>query len=435
MKDNLLKSVENEKAILYCMVNSKESCQIAIELLDEFDFTSEYASNLFKAIKKIYISGAYVDKSTIKSYLPADADLYNFYENILQHNSDINAIDAYCMIIRNKTRLRELLNNSKIIQEQILSGEYDVETIIEKAEELIYSVTKIGFTKLFINAIDLVSDYTKKLLIRKKQGVIIDGIITGINELDKLTTGFKRKNMITIAGRPSMGKSELANQIIIENTYKQNIPCILFSLEMSANSIFERLISHILQIDSIKFKTGNISDYELQRYEEIKPKLENMSLYIDEKTGTSINELTSKTRRLKLKNPDLQYIIVDYLGLMESNRKGGNREEEITHISRGLKNLSKMLDITVIILVQLNRQCEMRENKRPIMADLRDSGNIEADSDLIVLLHNDYYYSKNINIHDPQKSEIILAKHREGDIGVINIRNKKSMQTLEDWKD
>lgn len=434
MKDKLLKSIENEKAVLSNSLKSKEACQETIELIDEFDFSDVNLSTLFINIKKAFTQTGFADYNIVKSYISDNMELVSIADELINYKSDINSNEQYCIIVRNKTRLRNILNFSQDIKEKVLSGEYDIDEIIQKAEEAIYSNSKIGYAKNMLSADTCVNKFIERLEHSMEFGQRVEGLVTGIDKLDYITMGFKPPQYIIIAGRPSMGKTELALQIIAENTYKNKELGVMFSLEMSSRDVMRRLVSNITEIPLYKLKTGYLTQTEKEKVYSMTDSIKQMPLMIDETPGISIHELTSKTRRLKMKHPELKYIVVDHFEYVSLKEKRSiNLQEELTIISRYFKNLAKQLDICVILLSQLNRECEKREDKRPVLSDFRNTGCLEQDGDIVLMLYNDFYYNK--NTPEPNKCEISIPKNRDGEQSMVYANNNKEIQRFYNWEE
>lgn len=433
--NNKLSVPEIEKSIIYCCLYDKTAYQESVESLSDIDFTTGYLK-IFKIIQQLWFKDKIIeiDYNIVKARL-SEGILIKLLDEVYDYKSaNINKIDEYCKILKDKTKLRFIEKSSRQILDDIQMNDISVDEVITRMEEHIIDINKLNHLTNFISTKELLNGFNEILEIRAKNGgELISGLTLNIHDCDAKTLGIKPQDLVIIAGRPSMGKTELGIQLIVENTYKKNMPGAMFSLEENKNYTMERLAANICQIDGFKLRTGMLNDIEWKRYTDKCESIQNMPFYLDDVSAISVNELCAKTRRLKLQVPNLEFIVIDYLqklSAVSTGRSHYNRDQEIGFISNSLKSLAKQLNIVVIAIGSLNRDCEKREDKRPCLSDLRESGNIESDADLVIFVYRDGYYKK--DCLDPEESEIIIAKNRHGDTGTIKAKNIKNLQYFKD---
>ena len=426
-------ALDLEEAVLGAMLIDKKGVDEVIDILQPDSFYKTAHQYIFNAIYKLFHDSQPIDLLTVSSSLRKDGKLDiiggEFYlVQLSQRVASSAHIEFHARIILQKFIQRSLIRISNEIIETAYKDSTDVFDLLDEAESKLYDVTQGNIKNSSESARNLVIEAKNRIEeISKREG--LSGISTGFQKLDKLTSGWQPSDLIIIAARPGMGKTALTLSMARNIAVMKEIPVAFFSLEMSSVQLITRLISAETGLSSEKLRTGKLADHEWQQLNVKVTDLEKAPLYIDDTPSLSIFDLRAKARRLASQN-GIKLIIVDYLQLMTagSNNKLGNREQEISTISRNLKALSKELDLPVIALSQLSRAVETRGGtKRPMLSDLRESGAIEQDADIVSFIYRPEYY--NIDEWDDQdhtpaegQAELIIAKHRNG--GLDNIRLK-----------
>ena len=344
-------------------------------------------------------------------------------------------IDYYIDIVREKALRRKLIEVSTSITTSAFDEESETNDIIDSAEKNIFSVTKARKAGEFKVISDVMKSTQKRLEELAKNDKEITGISTGFYDFDKLTSGLHENELIIIAARPAMGKTAFAVNLAVNAALNSNKNVALFNLEMSAEQLAMRMISAQGSIDQNKLKTGKLEHNDWKKVNEAMSELANTNLFIEDASGISVSEIRAKCRRLATQGNGLGLVVIDYLQLIEgSSRYAGNRQQEVSEISRSLKTMAMELNVPVIALAQLSRSVELRENKRPIMSDLRESGSIEQDADIVAFLYRDDYYNKsaqeqtNISV-----TELIVGKHRNGNTGTIELLFERNMSNFRNY--
>lgn len=426
-------AIDLEEVVLGAMMIDKKGVDEVIDILTPEAFYKDAHKYIFEAIFKLFEKSEPVDLLTVSSQLKKDGRLEmvggDFYLiSLTQRVSSSAHIEFHARIILQKYIQRSLIKISNEIIESAYDETKDVFDLLDEAESKLYEVTQGNVKKSTETAQSLVSQAKKKIEeISNKEG--LSGIPTGFTKLDKLTSGWQASDLIIVAARPGMGKTALTLTMARNIAVDQNIPVAFFSLEMSSVQLITRLISSETGLSSEKLRTGKLEKHEWEQLNVKVKNLEKAPLYIDDTPSLSIFDLRAKARRLSSQY-GIKLIVIDYLQLMTAggSQKGGNREQEISMISRNLKALAKELDVPVIALSQLSRAVETRGgSKRPLLSDLRESGAIEQDADIVSFIYRPEYY-KIDEWDDEERSptegqaEFIIAKHRNG--GLDNIRLK-----------
>ncbi len=341
--------------------------------------------------------------------------LASLTENIITSKN----VEAYCNIIKEKSTLRKLISASNEIIEKGYKENDEVQKIIELAETRIFAISQNRNINSFAEIKDVLLEVFNQLEERAMNSGSLTGITTGYEDLDRMTAGLQRSDLILLAARPSMGKTALALNIAI-NAVKTGVSVALFSLEMSKEQYVQRIISMESMVESGKLRSGNLDDEDWNRLLSVMSVISNYKIHVDDTASITLFEMMSKCRRLKIEK-GLDLIIVDYLQLMSGGGKNNsNRQQEISDISRGLKAMARELNCPVIALSQLSRAPELRTDHRPIMSDLRESGAIEQDADVVMMLYRDEYYHK----EESEKkgiTEVIITKQRNGPVGTVEL--------------
>lgn len=421
-------NVDAEKSVLGAMLLDKDAILMAEDKLTPEDFYREADAVIFKAILNLSHRGEPADILTVTEELKRMGRLDDvggvLYINELPMNViSPKSVDRHADIVAGKAKLRRLIDAAGIIAEEAYSEQDAVEDITDNAEKSILEVTRDERKSDFTPIGEAVQNELEEISRKFRNKETITGIATGFPSLDALTSGFQKGDFIIVAARPSMGKTafvlNMAKNMSISSAHKH---VAFFSLEMSREQLVQRLLCSTALIDSAKLRTGRISTQkEWDQLANAASVLMDAPLYIDDTPGVSVSEIRSKCRRLKAEQ-GLDIIMIDYLQLMQAKsaaRSGDNRQQEISEISRSLKAIARELHAPVIALSQLSRACETRTDHRPMLSDLRESGAIEQDADVVMFLYRDDYYNK--DTEHPNEAEVIIAKQRNGPIGTVNL--------------
>ncbi len=424
-------ALQLEEVVLGAIMLDKDALPIIIDIIDEDSFYMDSHALIYKAMKHLFADSNPVDLLTVTEKLKKNGDLDKiggplYLVELTNRVASSANIEFHARIIAQKHIQRELIKSSTKTIDQAFDDTIDVFDLLDNAEKALFTITEKNLKKsyeplkvLAARAIDQVS-----ALANKKEGVT--GIPTGFTALDKLTSGWQPSSLNIIAARPGMGKTAFVLSIARNAALTYDKPVAIFSLEMSSIQLTLRLMSSEASLESSKLKNGQMSEDEWKILQSAAEKLSQAEIIIDDTPALNVFELRAKCRRMKMQS-DIQLIIIDYLQLMQgSNDKGGNREQEVSMISRSLKGLAKELDVPVIALSQLNRSVETRGgNKRPQLSDLRESGSIEQDADIVSFIYRPEYYG----IHEDEQgqslkgvAEIIIAKHRNGGLDTVKLK-------------
>ena len=416
--------VEAEQAVLGSMLTDKDAVISAIEVLKEEDFYRTDNKSIYEAIINLYNRAEPIDIITVK----AELEGLGKFEQVggLEYLASLpdkvpttaNAT-KYIKIVEEKSTLRNLIKTANEIIELGYDPTEDVSDIMEGAEKKIFNIMQNNDKKSYAVIKDvLVESFTQlEELYNRKQH--ITGVPSGFVELDYKTAGFHGSDLVLIAARPAMGKSAFALNIATNAAVRANVPVAIFSLEMSKEQMVNRILCSEAMVDSNKVRTGKLEEDDWTKLAATIGPLSDAEIYIDDTPGISVMEIRAKCRKLKLEK-NIGMVVIDYLQLVQgSNRRNGSREQEISEISRSLKILAKELNVPVIALSQLSRAVEQRPDHRPMLSDLRESGAIEQDADIVMFLYRDDYYNKDSEKKDI--AEVIIAKHRGGSLGTIEL--------------
>ncbi|MBR3512461.1 MAG: replicative DNA helicase [Clostridia bacterium] len=415
--------VDAEQAILGSMLTDKDAVIAALEILKEDAFYREDNKIIFRAITNLYLRNEPIDIITVKAELVEMGDLEKaggieyLAELPLKVPTTAN-IERYVKIVEEKYILRNLISTSN----ELIALGYDeteeVDSIMDVAERRIFDLAQKKNSKGYTSMKDvLVNSFVELEKLYNMKGNIA-GIPTGFNDLDVKLAGLHNSDLIILAARPAMGKSAFAINIAANVAVQSNVPVAIFNLEMSKEQIGNRILCSEAMVDSNKIRTGQIDDEDWVKLAGTIGRLSDAPIYIDDTPGITITEIRAKCRKLKLEK-EIGLVVIDYLQLIAGTGKAGSREQEISEISRSLKILAKELEIPVIAISQLSRGAEKREDKRPMLSDLRESGAIEQDADIVMFLYRDDYYNE-----DSEKknvAEVIVAKQRSGSTGTVEL--------------
>ncbi|CAA3706719.1 replicative DNA helicase [Candidatus Portiera aleyrodidarum] len=422
-------SLEAEQSILGGLMLDNEAWNKISEIIINEDFYSIKHKYIFDAIKDIAEKNNIIDIVTVAESLEKKNNLekiggISYLAELSRNTHSIKNIVAYADIVRERAILRNLISIANTIAKEACNRKgKNVQEIINKAEKLIFKISESRYrVKNILNINELLNrtiDRINKMYSTKSS---MTGLITGFNELDKMTSGFQKSDLIIIAGRPSMGKTSFAMNIveyIILNNHDD--PVIIFSMEMPAEQLILRMLSSLGRIDQNNIRKGNIGEEDWLKLTESLKLIKNCKLYIDDTPMLTPIEIRKKIRRCIRDTGKISLIMIDYLQLMQVSGISYNRTAEISEISRSLKSIAKEFNCPVLAVSQLNRSLEQRINKRPIISDLRESGAIEQDADLILFIYRDELYNSD-SLDNKGLAELIIGKQRNGPIGVINIR-------------
>ncbi|MEK4566943.1 replicative DNA helicase [Alkalihalobacillus sp. FSL R5-0424] len=417
-------NIEAEQAVLGAIFLSDAALITATEKLMPEDFYRAAHQRIYQVMVELAEKGEPVDLVTVTS----DLQDRKWLEEIggVAYLGDIaNAVptaanvEYYSRIVEEKSVLRRLIRVATDIAAEGYASEEEVDTILNEAEKTILEVSHRQNTSAFISIKDVLVETYDRIEMLQNQTGDITGIATGFTELDKMTAGFQRNDLIIVAARPSVGKTAFALNIAQNVATKTEESVAIFSLEMGASQLVQRMLCAEGNIDAQRMRTGALNDEDWQKLTMAMGSLSKAGIYIDDTPGVKVNDIRAKCRRLKQEN-GLGMIMIDYLQLIQGNgRSGENRQQEVSEISRTLKAIARELEVPVIALSQLSRGVEQRQDKRPMMSDIRESGSIEQDADIVAFLYRDDYYDKeseNQNI-----IEIIIAKQRNGPVGTVEL--------------
>ena len=444
-----IKSIENteqvrelERAILGGLMLETERYDAVSEIIEFTDFEGQDHQNIFQSMGELVNSNKPLDPLTVSDRLDSKNLLTrvggkNYLIDLASTSPSAANLEAYAGMIRQKSISRRLLKINSEISELIINPQgKDAAELLDEAETKIFSLNdEASRTSTSIQKLDeLIPQSIERMNEIAKNGSSLLGASTGYKDLDGKLQGLQNGDLIIVAARPSMGKTALAMNIVENFILNKEIPggVLVFSLEMPAESLTTRLLASNAKIDQQKVRSASMNQTDLKKFMESSSKLKDLPLYIDDSSMLSPMELRARARRIVRQEPKgLSLIVVDYLQLMQLPASQENRVNQISEISRSLKMLAKELNVPVIALSQLNRAVEQRPNKRPIMADLRDSGAIEQDADVILFIYRDEVYNE--DSEEGNKAEIIIGKQRNGPIGKINLTFLKEFTRFEDF--
>lgn len=440
MLRNVPNSKEAEQAVLSAMFLSNEALDKAFETLDENAFYYDNNRKIFLALKSLYENNIPIDMMMLTNELKNKGVLEEiggviYLTEVLDTESTAANIDYYLRIVVDNSLRRKLIEVSNDINQLGYNTEKDISETLDEAERKILSVVKDKRSTEFKNIKNVIYNVQKKLEELAESKGEITGLATGFIDFDKLTSGLHETQLIILAARPSMGKTAFALNIATHVAVSLKKSVAIFNLEMSAEQLANRMLSSLGQIDGYKFVSGKFDNNDYVKFNEALSQLEDTKIFMDDTPSITIEEIRTKCRRLKSSEAGLDLIIIDHLQLIYSNKNyGGNRQLEVSEISRSLKMLALELNIPIVVLSQLSRLVESREDKHPIMSDLRDSGSLEQDADVVAFLYRDDYYHKEARTNDNTSlSELLVRKNRNGDTKGINLVFKRNTSTFLDF--
>jgi len=427
-------NIEAEISVLGSMLLDNEAINLVTEILRTDNFYKTSHQYIFDTIVNLYSKNNAVDLVILKDELKKQSLLEKVggAEYLMELEESVplaSNVEYYAKIVREKTIKRDLITATAKIQQEAYNDSLESDELLDIAEKEIFDITQRKFssptTKLF-NILHDTFDHISNLHDREGR---LTGVSTGYYDLDDITSGLQNSELIIIAARPSMGKSSLVLNIAEHAGTKEKKPTLIFSMEMSAQQVAQNILCSTAKIDAHLLRTGKLDDNQFSNLSLAMGDLSESEIFIDDTPGLGLLELRAKARRLKLQH-NIQMIIVDYLQLMEG-RKAENRQQEISGISRGLKALARELEVPVIAVSQLNRSVETREGHTPRMSDLRESGSIEQDADVIILLHREDYYDPTKR---PGEVDLNIAKQRNGPTGKVKLTFLREILRFENYQ-
>ena len=436
----LPQNLEAEMAVLGCSFLTNYALDKVCEELDSDMFISEPNRRIFDAIKSLHQSKIPLDSATVKNEIEKKGSInliggIEYLSEVIDSVITAANVDYYIDIVREKALRRKLIDVTNKITSSAYDEEENTNDLIDDAERKIFSVTKARKAGEFKTIGEVMRSTQQELERLAKNQNEITGIPSGFYDLDKLTSGFHPNELIILAARPAMGKTAFGLNLAVNAAQKTEKAVAIFNMEMSAEQLALRMIAAAGGIEQNKLKTGRLEHNDWKKVNEAMSELGDTNLYIEDSSGMTISEIRAKCRRLATQEKGLGLVVIDYLQLITGSAKyEGNRQQEVSEISRSLKTMAMELKIPVIALAQLSRSVELRENKRPIMSDLRESGSIEQDADIVAFLYRDDYYNKpagdssNVSI-----TELIIGKHRNGGTGTIELLFERDMSNFRNY--
>lgn len=412
-----------EQAVLGSMLVDKDAVISAVEVLKADDFYREDNKEIYAAMFELYSLGKHIDMITVKDQLTLRGTIdkvggTEYIAMLIDNVPTTSNIESYVKIVEEKSIIRQLIKAANNILKLGYAQTEEVDALVEKAEKDIFDIMQSRNSKGYASIKEiLVStfDQIEEMFQNKNK---VSGLETGFVDLDSKISGLNKSDLLIVAARPAMGKSAFVLNIATFVALHLKVPVMVFSLEMSKEQMVNRILCSESEVDSMKVRNADLNSEEWLKLGETSGKLSEMPLYIDDTPGLSSAELRAKCRKAKLEK-NIGLVIIDYLQLMESKNKSSSRQQEISEISRSLKILAKELSVPVIALSQLSRATESRVDHRPMLSDLRESGAIEQDADIVMFLHREDYY--NADTEKKNVAEVIVAKNRSGSTGTVEL--------------
>lgn len=419
--------IDAEKSLIGALLISDAALPEISAILKPADFYEKRHQTIFKAILSLYDSHKPVDLLTLTSELRKQKTLKTvggapYLTELTNFVPTASHAKAYAEIIEKASTRRRLITAGTAIAEQAYSDDVEIDELVGRAEKDLFAVSDKAIKSDYSALSDLLPDAYDRIEDLHKNKGTLRGLKTGFVDLDKKTAGFQKGDLVIIGARPAMGKTTFAQNLAYNISTINKKGVLFFSMEMAKNEIVDRIISDVSGVDNWSLRTGNVSDEDFAKIGDALGEMDEAPIYIDDTSSMNIFELRNKARRAAHEH-DIGLIIIDYLQLLQgSDRYAGQRVQEVTEISRGLKTLARELEVPVIALAQLSRNVTGRDNPRPVLSDLRESGSIEQDADLVMFLHRpDYYRQNDDDYEETHITELIVAKHRHGAVGKIEL--------------
>ena len=418
-------NLEAEESVLGAMLLSATAVGTVSEILSAADFYRESHAKIYRAALGLWSKGEPVDAITLVNELDERGELepvggQSRVAELAALVPSTSNVEHYARIVKEMSTLRGLVRAGQEIARMGQERPGEVSDLVDRAEQIVFELGQQRVTSDFAHIEVLLKESFERITQLYEAGAEITGVPSGYRELDLLTSGFQPGNLVILAARPSMGKSALGLCIAANLGVRTGTPVALFTLEMSKSEVTQRMMCSEAKVESQRLRTGRLAPDDWPRLTAACDRLMKAPIYVDDSGSTTIMELRSKARRLKSREPSLGLIIVDYLQLMTSGATAENRVQEVSQISRALKILARELDVPILAMSQLSRAVEQRHDKRPLLSDLRESGSLEQDSDLVFFVYRDEYY---LGEESDQQgiAEVILAKHRNGPTGTVRL--------------
>jgi replicative DNA helicase len=419
-------NLEAEMALLGSILVDREIMGIVSEIVRSEDFYAHVHETIYQALQHLYDRGEPLDKITVAEELRRRSELENvgglsYLSSLMDTVQSAASAAYYAKIVREKAVLRSLIHAGTRITQLGYEHEEDVDGALDQSEQMVYEIGQRQMQGEFTPVSRLLKPAFDRIDQRFHQGGGLTGLTSGFKDIDEMTAGFQPGNFIILAARPGMGKTSFALNMAVEAARQQSYPIAFFSLEMSNDELVQRLICAEAEISMHDMQRGNIKGSQWERISDAMGRLNELPVYLDDSGGLSVSEIRSRCRRLK-SGHGLGGVFIDYLQLVRSSvlSKNANRNEELSDICRTLKTTAKDLEVPIFALAQLNRGVESRTDKRPLLSDLRDSGSLEQEADMVAFLFREGYYHN--EVPEPDLTEFIVAKHRNGPTGPVKLR-------------
>jgi len=429
-------NLDAEESVLGAMMLSSGAIGAVSEIVDASDFYRESHGNIYRSIIGLYGRGEPVDAITVVDELDQLGTLEHVggagrvHELAALVPAAANAAH-YARIVHEMATLRGLIRAGNDIARLGFERPGETVELVDRAEQIVFDLSQQRVSGEFTHIDELLKDSFERITLLMEAGEDVTGTASGFRDLDRLTSGFQPGNLIIIAARPSMGKSALALCMAANVAVRHEKPVALFTLEMSKSEVTQRLMCAEGRVESQRLRTGKLAPDDWPRLTAACSQLQKAPIYVDDTGSITMMEIRSKLRRLKMREPNLSLVIVDYLQLMTSGTSVENRVQEVSQISRSLKVLARDLDVPIVALSQLSRAVEQRHDKRPILSDLRESGSIEQDADLVMFVYRDEYYNPD-DTESAGIAELILSKHRNGPTGIEKLSFQRRFAKFSD---
>ncbi len=414
-------SREAEESVLGAVLMSEDAVNEVMDKLEPEDFYVPAHQSIFRAIRTLFNNNQAIDAITVSEELRRASELERIggvpaITRLLDVVPSAANVDYYAGIVDEHSQRRSLIRAGGAVTDMALRLDDEIHTVLDRAEQTVLAVAarRVGDSMQAIGP--LFFSTLEELEMLEQRGSEVTGLSTGFRDLDKKLTGLHPANLVIIAARPAMGKSALTMNVAT-NVAMRGMPVAIFSLEMSKEEVAQRMLCSVARIDSMKVRTGNIGEASWPRLTDAAGKLYNAPVYVDDSPVVTVTDIRAKCRRLK-RIHGLELVVVDYMQLMQGSSRE-SRQQEIAEISRALKNLARELELPIIAVSQLNRNLEQREDKRPRLGDLRESGSLEQDADIVMFIYRDEYYNEQSDRRGV--AEVIVAKHRAGSTGTVEM--------------
>lgn len=428
-------NIEAEQSVIGAMLLNNDAVNKVLEFLDPNDFYREAHRKIFLAVIELYQKNEPADLVTVTNTLKTQNVLDDiggpqYLASLVDRVPTAANVVYYGMIVREKSILRHLISSATQIIDKSYDENEEVDSFLDEAEKIIFDVSQKKIKQSFYSIKDIVKDSFKTIEKLYERKELITGVPTGFSDLDRLTSGLQPSDLVILAGRPSMGKTALGMNMVAHAAIEMNLPCAIFSLEMSKEQLVQRLLCSEARVSASKLRGGFLTETDWPKLTRAAGSISEAPIYIDDTPAINVLEMRAKARRLQ-KERGVKMILVDYLQLMRGVGRTESREREISEISGSLKALAKELKVPVIAISQLNRAVESRQDKRPQMADLRESGAIEQDADVIMFVYRDEVYNR--ESEDKGTAEVIIGKQRNGPIGYTKLKFFNEFTKFEDF--